>query len=85
MKNKGFFIILLCTGCITLTPKFKGDVWLHDSIPPELCMRYPDIQDFGIYRKLNDGSMEFIPYCDDEIKNYLSSHAKDVEIGSTKE
>lgn len=76
-----FFVFLLFSACASMTsPKFNRDVWLHEVIPTELCMRYPDIQDFGIYRVLSNGNKEYLMYCDAQIQNYISSHVDDVII-----
>jgi len=82
MKNSinMLFLLLFLNGCITLTPKFNGEIYLHDVIPEEICRENPELVKVGIFRKLNDGSREWISYCNPMIMYYLSSHKDDVQI-----
>jgi hypothetical protein len=45
--------------------------------PTELCARIPELNDYGFYRKLNDGKLEFISICSPEITHWLSVLDKD--------
>jgi hypothetical protein len=51
-------------------------VWLQDGIPEEICARVPEVTKYGIYRKLNSGKEEYIPYCAPEIKSYINFNDK---------
>lgn len=44
-----------------------AEVWLESGIPSSLCTK--DVAKSGVYRKLNDGTYEFISYCDKNILN----------------
>lgn len=70
------FFFLTC--CTTLTPKFKGAVFLHDQIPEELCS--DRLKEFGLYRRLSNGDYEVLSYCSKEIKNYLAIHGHEFEL-----
>lgn len=63
----------LLTGCTTLTPRFKGSLFLHHQLPEDA----KDLNQYGIYRKLVNGEEEYLPYTDKNIVNYLSIHKDD--------
>jgi hypothetical protein len=44
-----------------------------------LCLKYPEIEKFGLYRRLNDDSVEFISFCNPEVNRWLSIHEYDFE------
>jgi len=51
---------------------------LNGGIPEETCEKYPELKDSGLYRKLNNGQVEFISYCDDKILDFFSMHKDDL-------
>jgi hypothetical protein len=63
-------LTMFLVSCQTITrPEVDAETWLHSAIPQELCT--PEIRQYGIYRKLDDGTFEFISYCQTEVKNYI--------------
>ena len=32
-------------------------------VPQEICDKAPELKQYGLYRKLNSGQWEFVPYC----------------------
>jgi len=55
-------ILLLGSGCLT-RDQVQAEVWLQTGLSPTECASNPSLDTFGIYRKLNDGTYEFISYC----------------------
>lgn len=37
----------------------------------------PELWDYGFYRKLNDGTFEFMPYCNPIARDYISMTKED--------
>jgi len=66
------------SACTTLTPRFKGPIFLIESIPKEHCTE--ELWKFGIYRKLANGDREYLPFCDVLVEQYVVSHYRDVEL-----
>lgn len=56
---------LLVSGCVT-RGELKASLWLNNGMDPELCRTVPALSDYGFYRRLNDGRLEFISYCKPE-------------------
>jgi len=40
----------------------------------ELCKELPELNQYGFYRKLNNGKLEFITFCKPEARKYISIH-----------
>lgn len=71
--------LLLLSSCIT-RKKISAYIWLNNSpVPQELCLREPALNDYGLYRKLNDGRLEFVSFCDVKARQFLSMHKDDFE------
>jgi hypothetical protein len=67
------------SGCIS-RKKIRAYIWLNNSpIPQEICAREPSLFDYGVYRKLNDGKLEFVSFCESKAKEFLSMHKSDFE------
>lgn len=54
--------IILLQGCIS-RKEVVAEIWLQSGLPEDLCIREPELQKYGIYRKLDSGKYEFISYC----------------------
>lgn len=55
-------------------------IWVANGpIDEELCLKEKRLQEFGLYRRLNNGNYEFISYCDTEINQWLGIHGADLE------
>jgi hypothetical protein len=58
-----FTVALLSAGCVTRA-EIKASSWLNNApIPADLCEKYPELKEYGFYRRLNSGNFEFISYC----------------------
>lgn len=69
-------ILLLATGCVT-RGEIEAAVWLNNGVPQDVCDREPVLKDHGFYRRLNDGKLEFISFCDPTATDWLSMHKTD--------
>lgn len=60
--------LLTVSGCVS-RGELKASLWLSNGMDPKLCgpsqalSPNPSIWDYGVYRKLSDGKLEFVPYC----------------------
>ena len=59
--------------------EIDANVFLFDKLPKKICVQYPELQDIGLYRKLNNGNEEVVSYCDKEIEQYLGFYNRDVQ------
>lgn len=62
--------IILCIflgGCLSRST-IQGAAWKESGLPRNLCEEvaktYPDILKYGLYRKLENGKVEHVNYCD---------------------
>lgn len=63
--------MIIFQGCLTRT-QVEATIWLETGLPMDLCERYPEIANYGHYRKLNNGKYEFISYCKKESKDFVN-------------
>jgi hypothetical protein len=55
--------------------KIKAALWINNlPVPEEVCKESPELKDYGIYRRLNDGSFEFVSVCDKVITEFFCMH-----------
>jgi hypothetical protein len=92
----GFFLgcvaaimLLSLSGCIT-RQQIRAFAWENNGLPEDLCgpskeeSPHPHLWDYGFYRRLNNGKLQFVPYCkrDEEgkpfVSQYFSFHSDDV-------
>jgi hypothetical protein len=50
----------------------------NTGIPEHVCAKYPELWEFGMFRKLNDGKYEFVSYCKPEAQLYLDIYKDDL-------
>lgn len=64
MQALALFLTVLLTlnSCVT-RGQVRAEVWMQSGIPVHLCHEQPDLQLYGIYRKLDSGMYEFVSYC----------------------
>lgn len=77
--------LLPLTSCLS-RKEVQAELWEQSGIPVELCDKMPELNQYGIYRKLDSGKVEFLSYCktvQDEngkmipaVQNYLSVSTK---------
>lgn len=54
--------------CVGVTRKqINADLWEQSGIPKELCEKYPELQEYGHYRVLNNGKYQRFSYCNEEL------------------
>lgn len=79
----GFLALMsVIQGCVTRTEvqrEIDANVFLFDKLPKKICVQYPELQDIGLYRKLNNGKEEVVSYCDKYIEEYLGFYNRDVQ------
>ena len=82
----------LLLGCPS-KKEIRAAIWKHNGLPIELCLAHKDqctsdptfceskqnVWQHGFYRKLNDGSYEFISFCDPRSKEWLAMWKDDLE------
>lgn len=69
--------LLFLTSCIT-RGKIDAAIWLNNGpLPEEICLREPALKDYGFYRRLNDGKLEFLSFCDPKAREWLAMHQED--------
>jgi hypothetical protein len=69
--------VTLFQGCVT-AKRVKAFLWLNNSaIPSDVCTREPSLYDYGFYRKLNNGKLEFVSFCDKQANEFLAIHKTD--------
>lgn len=68
---------LTLTGCVS-KQKIKAAIWMNNGLSPELCAREPELHNYGFYRKLSNGKIEFISYCNPEARKWVAMHRDDL-------
>lgn len=71
-------LVCLGAGCPS-RPEIEAYVWLNNGLPPELCAKHPELRDYGFYRRLNDGKVEFIAFCDPLSVHWLAVYDRDYQ------
>ena len=58
-------LCLILVGCNTITRKqVDAAIWLNNApIPADICEREPQLKQYGFYRKLDNGKIEFLSFC----------------------
>jgi hypothetical protein len=71
--------LILSQACVS-RKQINAAIWkVNTPIPSELCARESSLKDYGFYRKLNDGRLEFVSFCKEESRHFLSITEKDFE------
>lgn len=74
---KYLFLFLLCS-CVSQS-EVRGKLYQMDRIPVDLCEKYPELKEFGIYRVISDTDEELLPFCSERIKQFLAADRVFVE------
>ena len=70
-------LFLSLNGCVTKA-QVDALVWLNNLTElNKLCPSHPELKDYGFYRKLNDGKLEFISVCNPLVADLLSMQKGD--------
>lgn len=72
-----FLILFLLCACVT-QQEVRGQLYLNDGLPKELCDAHPELKEYGVYRVVEDHE-EMLPYCSNRIKEFLSADRVYVE------
>lgn len=49
----------------------------NSPIPKELCESHEELGKYGFYRKLNNGKLEFVSFCDQEAARWVAMFEDD--------
>jgi hypothetical protein len=71
-------IALLLVGCPS-RQEIEAAAWLNNGLPEELCKKEPELQNYGFYRRLNNGKFDFISFCNPESKRWISFFDQDLK------
>lgn len=64
--------------CRPTRAEIDAVIWLNNSpIPADVCAREPSLNDYGFYRRLNDGTFEFISFCHPDAHLWVAMHKDD--------
>lgn len=58
--------------------EIRASLWLNNGLPKDLCEREAALWDYGFYRRLDSGQLEFIPFCSSEVRRYFAIHEIDL-------
>lgn len=47
--------------------QINAELWEQSGLPKDLCEKIPQLQEYGHYRKLNDGKYQRLSYCNEEL------------------
>lgn len=79
---KAIFVVIMAlslSSCIT-RKQIEATIWRNNApVPQDLCSRVPELRDYGLYRKLDSGKLEFISVCNPVMRQMLSIHEKDLQ------
>ena len=87
MKNM-ILVLLISVFAVSCTTReeVEADIWLNDKLPARICGPEGELWNYGVYRKVEckykpehkycqNGEkyfQEFIPYCSNRMKSFLS-------------
>jgi hypothetical protein len=58
--------------------ELNAAIWLNNApLPGELCDASPVNRLYGFYRRLNDGTLEFVSFCNPDAADWVSMHKDD--------
>jgi len=64
-------------GCVS-RQELNAAIWLNNApLPDELCDASPLNRLYGFYRRLNDGKIEFVSFCNPDAADWISMHKDD--------
>lgn len=74
-----FLLAILLSGCGANKAAIKAAIWLNNGISEDICEKTPPLWDYGFYRRLNSGQLEFLPFCDPQSAHWLAIYDQDLE------
>lgn len=63
--------VILCPACVT-REEIRAHIWLNNALPADLCVSEPRLRDYGFYRRLDSGKLEFLSFCSPEALKMLA-------------
>lgn len=77
--SAGVLFLASCKG-VPKRSEIDALVWLNNSRAMHpVCSENLELTDIGFYRALDDGSFEFVSFCDENASDYLSIYKDDFE------
>lgn len=71
-------MFLSISSCVT-KKQIQAAIWLNNGpLPPQICESNVELKQYGFYRKLDDGRLEFIPYCSEISSRMISMTEEDM-------
>lgn len=73
------------SGCVE-REQLEAALWLNNGMDAALCgpskedSPHPELWDYGFYRKLNSGKIEFIAYCSPIARKWISIYKRDFNL-----
>ena len=59
--------------------EINATLWLNNApIPKEICEANKELYNYGLYRRLNDNSLEFVSFCSLLASRWISIHSDDL-------
>ena len=57
-------MIFLMSCKTAIREEIDATIWLNNSpLPATICEREPELKNYGFYRRLNSGQLEFMSFC----------------------
>lgn len=75
---KKYLLLFLLVGCVS-EQEVRGKLYQMERIPEDICVKYPEIREYGIFRVISETEEEYIPYCSNRIQRHLSADRVHVE------
>jgi hypothetical protein len=75
-------VSLLATSSCVTRKEVDAASWLNNFGVEEfvaLCNEHPELKDFGFFRKLDDGTFQFLSACDPNAKRMISFKDEDLK------
>lgn len=69
------WLLISLPACINRA-EVKAEIWLNSGLPEDICTLHPELKEFGMYRKLDNGKYELLPYCSKFSQEYYGINAK---------
>lgn len=66
------FILCLAASCNVTREEIEATVWLNNFPPASLCLTNPELSQYGFYRRLNNGKLEFMSMCKKEARDFFA-------------
>lgn len=82
VRRPGFLVMTLALlssislqGCLNRA-EVKAEIWLNSGLPKDVCDAHPELMEFGMYRMLDSGKFEVLPYCSANAQTYYGINAQ---------